>query len=266
MLNTWIPTEPASECSDVSSDLPVLRDFLGTPRETIFGCAEKFLLRNIYCICDQCWRSPTKPNPPANTLPGQSGTVSDPGFPHRACSWPLHVGWTCLVSSCAQRHAQGWGCLSAPRCLASGRGGGNGPGCQVLPFPAALGSSCCPQTPESSCPVKHSDFKNLKVRCVKVQPNSGNAIVLKVVGIQICFAWQGLFGVQSVLGEKVYGNWRVPSEKKWHYSDEKNAIWLFRLSFWLWGTLTVWEEWVGQFHCCRIWKSIAGDPNCVRSS
>lgn len=130
----------------------------------------------------------------------------------------------------------------------------------------ALGSSCCPQTPESSCPVKHSDFKNLKVRCVKGQPNSGNAIVLKVVGIQICFAWQGLFGVQSVLGEKVYGNWRVPSEKKWHYSDEKNAIWLFRLSFWLWGTLTVWEEWVWQFHCCRIWKSIAGDPNCVRSS
>lgn len=195
---------------------------------------------------------------PYLTLVSLTGPVPDP--------WTCLVGWTCLVSSCAQGHTQGWGCLSAPSCLASGWGGGNGPGCQVLPFPAALGSPCWPQTPESSCPMKHSDFKNLKVRCVKVQPNSVNAVVLKVVGIQICFAWQGLFGVQSVLGEKVYGNWRVPSEKKWHYSDEKNAIWLFRLSFWLWGTLTVWEEWVWQFHCCRIWKSFAGDPNCVRSS
>lgn len=147
------------------------------------------------------WESITKPNAPANPLPGQSGTTSDPGFPHSYYSWPLHVGWhPCLASSRAQGCAQGWaGAASvSPICLASSWDGGNGPGCQVLPCPAGLDNPCCHQIPESTCPMRQPDFKSLKVNCVKVQPNSGNAIVLKVVNVQIWFGWHGFFGVQSV--------------------------------------------------------------------
>lgn len=35
--------------------------------------------------------------------------------------------------------------------------------------------------------MRQPDFKSLKVNCVKVQPSSGNAIVLKVVNVQIWF-------------------------------------------------------------------------------
>lgn len=86
------------------------------PEKRFLGVQKSFCSEISIVLVTSCWLSITKPNPPANTLPGQSGTMSDPGFPHRACSWPLHVSWhPCPASPCAQGLSQGWGCLSVPQ-------------------------------------------------------------------------------------------------------------------------------------------------------
>lgn len=85
------------------------------PEKRFLGVQKSFCSEISIVSVTSCWVSITKPNPLANTLPGQSGTMSDPSFPQRACSWPLPVGWhTCPASPCAQGLSQGWGCLSVP--------------------------------------------------------------------------------------------------------------------------------------------------------